>query len=57
MHKGARAAVEALVKQGKTLEQTLAAKPLAQWTPRFGQGGFISDDAYATVIYEELKKK
>jgi glyoxylase-like metal-dependent hydrolase (beta-lactamase superfamily II) len=56
MHKGARAAVEALVKQGKTLEETLAAKPLAQWTPRFGQGGFIGEDAYATVIYTELKK-
>ena len=57
MHKGARAAVDALVKQGKTLEQMLAAKPLAQWTPRFGQGGFINEDTYATVIYEELKKK
>ncbi|HOY77766.1 MAG TPA: MBL fold metallo-hydrolase [Hyphomonadaceae bacterium] len=57
MHKGARAAVEAQVKAGKTLEQTIAAKPLAQWTPRFGaQGGFITDDAYVTVIYNELKK-
>ncbi len=56
MHKGARAAVEALVKSGKTLEQAVAAKPLAQWTPRFGQGGFISEDAYVTVIYNELKK-
>lgn len=56
MHKGARAAVEAQVKAGKTLEATIAAKPLAQWTPRFGQGGFITDDAYVTVIYNELKK-
>jgi glyoxylase-like metal-dependent hydrolase (beta-lactamase superfamily II) len=57
MHKGARAAVEALVKSGKTLEQAIAAKPLAPWTPRFGAtGGFITDDAYATVIYNELKK-
>lgn len=56
MHKGARAAVEALVKQGKTLEQTVAAKPLAPWTPRFGKGGFVSEDTYATVIYNELKK-
>jgi cyclase len=56
MHTGARAAVDALVKQGKTLEQTIAAKPLAQWTPRFGAAGsFISDDAYVTVIYNELK--
>ena len=58
MHKGARAAVEAQVKAGKTLEQTVAAKPLAQWTPRFGgAGSFITDDAYTTVIYNELTKK
>jgi len=57
MHEGARAAVDAQVKAGKTLEQTVAAKPLAQWTPRFGgAGSFISDDAYVTVIYNELKK-
>ena len=57
MHRGARAAVDALVKQGKTLEETVAAKPLAQWTPRFGAtGSFITDDAYVTVIYNELKK-
>ena len=56
MHIGARAAVEALVRQGKTLEETVAAKPLAQWTPRFGVGGFINEDAYTTVIYNELKK-
>ena len=55
MHKGARAAVEALVKAGKTLEETLAAKPLAPWTPRFG-AGFINEAAYTTVIYQELKK-
>jgi cyclase len=57
MHKGARAAVEALVKQGKTLEETIAAKPLQPWNARFGAtGSFITDDAYTTVIYKELKK-
>jgi cyclase len=57
MHKGARAAVEALVKQGKTLEETIAAKPLQPWNARFGAAGsFITDDAYTTVIYNELKK-
>jgi glyoxylase-like metal-dependent hydrolase (beta-lactamase superfamily II) len=57
MHKGARAAVDALVKQGKTLEETVAAKPLQPWNARFGgPGGFINDDAYTTVIYNELKK-
>ncbi|MDP3738472.1 MAG: MBL fold metallo-hydrolase [Hyphomonadaceae bacterium] len=57
MHEGARAAVDAQIKAGKTLEQTVAAKPLAQWTPRFGgAGSFITDDVYVTVIYNELKK-
>ncbi len=57
MHKGARAAVDALVKQGKTLQETVAAKPLAPWNARFMQAGaFINDDAYTTVIYNELKK-
>lgn len=57
MHKGARAAVDALVKQGKTLQETVAAKPLQPWNARFGgPGGFINDDAYATVIYNELKQ-
>lgn len=57
MHRGARAAVDALVKQGKTLEETVAAKPLAQWNARFlGPGAFITDDVYVTVIYNELKK-
>jgi glyoxylase-like metal-dependent hydrolase (beta-lactamase superfamily II) len=57
MHQGARAAVDALVKQGKTLEETVAAKPLAPWNARFIQAGaFINDDAYTTVIYNELKK-
>ena len=57
MHRGARAAVDALVKQGKTLEETIAAKPLTQWNARFGAAGsFITDDAYVTVIYNELKK-
>ena len=57
MHEGARAAVEKLVRSGATLEQAVAAKPLAQWTPRFGPpGSFVTADAYVTVIYNELKK-
>jgi cyclase len=58
MHEGARAAVEASVKAGLPLDRIIASKPLAQWTPRFGgQGSFITDDAYVTVIYNELTKK
>jgi glyoxylase-like metal-dependent hydrolase (beta-lactamase superfamily II) len=45
MHKGARAAVDALVKQGKTLQETVAAKPLQPWNARFGgPGGFINNE-------------
>jgi glyoxylase-like metal-dependent hydrolase (beta-lactamase superfamily II) len=56
LHVGARAAVETRVKAGDTLEQAIAAKPLEKWMPRFGgPGGFITADAYVTVIYNELK--
>ena len=58
MHEGARAAVEGLVKGGATLQQAIAAKPLQQWNARFGgAGSFITDEAYVTVIYNELNKK
>jgi cyclase len=58
MHEGARAAVEASVKAGLPLDKIIASKPLAQWTPKFGgPGSFISDDAYVTVIYNELTAK
>lgn len=58
MHEGARKAVEARVKAGDTLEKAVAAKPLKEWTPHYGGPGvFISDDAYTTVIYNELKAK
>ncbi len=57
MHQGARAAVEKLVKSGATLQQTIAAKPLAQWTPQWApSGSFTSDDAFVRVIYNELKR-
>jgi len=58
MHEGARKAVEARVKAGDTLEKAVAAKPLKEWTSHFGGPGvFITDDAYVTVIYNELKAK
>jgi hypothetical protein len=38
------------------LFRSVAAKPLAPWNARFGgPGSFINDDAYTTVIYNELK--
>ncbi len=57
MHEGARAAVEKAVKSGATLQQAITAKPLAQWTPMFAPpGSFVTDDAYVTKIYTELKQ-
>ncbi|UIP05786.1 MBL fold metallo-hydrolase [Erythrobacter sp. SDW2] len=46
------ARVMALKDQGKTLEETVAAKPLAD----FNRGeGFISDDAFVTAIWQSMK--
>jgi cyclase len=56
MIEGAAAAVDARVKAGDTLQQALAAKPLSQWTVKFG-GGFMNEDAFVTAIYGELTKK
>jgi cyclase len=40
--------VEALRKEGKTLEQAVAAKPLAEFNR---EGGFISGDAFVKAIW------
>jgi cyclase len=51
----ARAAVKARVDAGDTLEQAVAAKPLAQWDATYG-AGFINSDTFVSTIYGELKK-
>jgi glyoxylase-like metal-dependent hydrolase (beta-lactamase superfamily II) len=53
---GVRAAVAKLVKQKKTLEQVIAAKPTAPWDEVWGKG-FVKPESFTTVLYNELSKK
>jgi glyoxylase-like metal-dependent hydrolase (beta-lactamase superfamily II) len=49
----ARDRVAALVKAGKTLEETTAAKPLAELEAKWGQG-FLKADVFVTILYKDL---
>lgn len=51
----AKAAVQARIDAGDTLEEAVAAKPLAQWDATYG-AGFINSDAFVATIYGELTK-
>ncbi len=53
--RAARAAVKARLDAGDTLEQAVAAKPLAQWDATYGSG-FIDSDTFVATIYGELTK-
>jgi cyclase len=53
---GTRAAVARLVKEGKSSEQAVAAKPLAQWDGKWGNG-FIKSDVMVATLHESLTKK
>ncbi len=50
---GVRANVQALIDEGKSLEDTLAAKPLQEYAP-FG-AFFISTDKMTEIVYDDLK--
>ena len=54
MLKGVRAAVGPLVDAGKSLEETLAAKPLAAFDEKWG-GGFLNAERFTTIVYKSLK--
>jgi glyoxylase-like metal-dependent hydrolase (beta-lactamase superfamily II) len=54
MLEGAIKAVEARIKAGDTLAQTIAKKPLKPWAS-FGWS-FISEDTFTTMLYNGLKK-
>jgi glyoxylase-like metal-dependent hydrolase (beta-lactamase superfamily II) len=47
--------VAALIKQGKTKEQIVAAKPTAEWDATWGTG-FMKPDVFLGIVYESLKK-
>jgi cyclase len=51
----ARDRVSAQVKAGKTLEQTTAAKPLAELDAKWGQG-FLKADAFVSILYKDLSR-
>jgi glyoxylase-like metal-dependent hydrolase (beta-lactamase superfamily II) len=53
---GVRAAVAKLVKQKKTLEETVAAKPTAPWDEQWGKG-FIKPEVFTKMVWTELSKK
>ena len=50
---GVRGAVAKLVKEKKTLEQAVAAKPTAPWDEVWGKG-FVTPEAFTKVVWTEL---
>jgi cyclase len=48
--------VAALIRQGKTREQVIAAKPTAEWDATWG-AGFMKPDVFLGIVYESLKAK
>jgi glyoxylase-like metal-dependent hydrolase (beta-lactamase superfamily II) len=48
--------VAALIKQGKTKEQVIAAKPSAEWDATWGTG-FMKPDVFLGMVYDSMKKK
>ncbi len=53
---GVRAAVQPLVKAGKTLEQIKAKDPLAPWNAKWG-GGFMKPDTFLEIAYTSLESE
>jgi cyclase len=51
--RGVRDRVAALIAEGKTRDETIAAKPTAPWDAEWGQG-FISGDFLAATVYDSL---
>ena len=48
--------IKPMVKQGKTLEQVLAAKPTKEFDEVWGKG-FLPTEKWVTMLYQNLKKK
>jgi cyclase len=48
--------VAALIKQGKTKEQVIAAKPSAEWDATWGSG-FMKPDVFLGMVYDSMKKQ
>ncbi len=50
---GIRDRVKALIAQGKTLDQVIAAKPSAQWDATWGKG-YMGPDVFVSFVYRSL---
>ncbi|MEO0982254.1 MAG: MBL fold metallo-hydrolase [Pseudomonadota bacterium] len=53
MLRGACAAVEAEIAAGKSLEATIASRPLEQWNEDWG-GGFMNEERFTAILYADL---
>ena len=53
---GVRAAVAKLVKQKKSLDDVVAAKPTAAWDEVWGKG-YMKPDMFTRILYTELSAK
>ncbi|HEX6202423.1 MAG TPA: MBL fold metallo-hydrolase [Thermoanaerobaculia bacterium] len=53
MLKATRAAVAALIAEGKSREEVLAAEPLAAWDEKWG-GGFINAERFTGTLFDSL---
>jgi glyoxylase-like metal-dependent hydrolase (beta-lactamase superfamily II) len=53
---GTRDAVQALVTAGKSLDETIAAKPTAPWDDPWGTG-FMKPEVYVKTVYLSLTRK
>ena len=54
MLKQVRSAVAVHVDAGKSLEETVAAKPTAALDEKWG-GGFLNPERFTTIVYKSLK--
>ncbi|HEX7242813.1 MAG TPA: hypothetical protein VF263_21170, partial [Longimicrobiaceae bacterium] len=48
--------VRALAREGKTLEQVLAARPSAEFDARWGQG-FMKPESFVRVVYQSVTRR
>lgn len=48
--------VGALIKEGKTKEQVIAARPTSEWDATWGQG-FMKPDVFLGIVFDSMKKK
>ena len=51
-----RERVAALIRQGKTREEVIAARPTAEWDATWG-AGFMKPDVFLGIVYQSMTKK